>query len=185
MTSNDDVTIIKSTETLSPSDHVTNRIALLENCQAKSNSNPDVEFKDCKAGDLACHSNSMKDCRDQHQLEVRTELELMVDKIKVKRDKNTQIYCSQNYKKKSHRDMINSPIRSINEVLRYNNRESPIKKKAISKVKMMVKELENPTEKDSSRPAIKSLRKSLKKNEKKDAGASQSQPQISTFLIKK
>ena len=49
----------------------------------------------------------------------------------------------------------------------------------------MVKEIENPTDKDSSRPKVKSLRKKLKKNEKTDAGASHSQPQISTFLVKK
>ena len=58
VTSNDDVTIIKSTETLSPSDHVTNRIALLENCQAKSQPKTYTKVDGCKANNLTCQSDS-------------------------------------------------------------------------------------------------------------------------------
>ena len=124
-------------------------------------------------------------CQDQHKPEAKTELELMYNKIRVKKDKNVKIHCSQKSRKKSHKEVVDSPIRSINEVLRYNNRESPINKKSISKVKMMVEDLENPENKDFSRPKVKSLKKRLKKNEKTDVGALHNQPHISTFFCKK
>ena len=50
---------------------------------------------------------------------------------------------------------------------------------------MMVEDLENPENKDFSRPKVKSLKKRLKKNEKTDVGALHNQPHISTFFCKK
>ena len=43
-------------------------------------------------------------------------------------------------------------IKSINEVLKYNSKESPIKKKAISRVKKIVRDLEKTPDKNSRRP---------------------------------
>ena len=84
-----------------------------------------------------------------------------------------QVRCSQLYKIKSHKDEINSPmkhkiegksmslnklhhgkanIKSINEVLKYNSEESPIKKKAISRVTKIVRDLEKTPDKNSRRP---------------------------------
>ena len=175
---------VRSFEVLSPSDHMTNREALGKNCQAKSQLETDNKVEGCTGINLTCQKGLERDCQDQPKPEAKTELELMYDKIRVKKDKNVQIHCSQKVKKKIQKDVVNSP-RSINEVLRYNSRESPIMKKSSSKVKMMVKDLENPGNNDPSRPKVKSLKKRLKKNVKTDVGALQNQPQISTFFGKK
>ena len=125
-------------------------------------------------------TNRVENCQDKLKLETKTELELAYDKIKVKMDKNTR----QKYKKTCQKDKIDSPIRSINDVLKYNSRESPIRKKSVSKVKMMVRDIENPKNSNQSKPFMKSAKKRLKKVENSDAGALHNQPQITTFYGK-
>ena len=125
-------------------------------------------------------TNRVENCQDKLKLETKTELELAYDKIKVKMDKNTR----QKYKKTCQKDKIDSPIRSINDVLKYNSRESPIRKKSVSKVKMMVRDIENPKTSNQSKPFMKSVKKRSKKVEDSDAGALQNQPQITTFFGK-
>ena len=147
--------------------------------------NDDVTSRSLRVLSTGDHvTNRVVNCQDKLKLETKTELELAYDKIKVKMDKNIQSKSSQKYKKTCHKDKVDSPIRSINDVLKYNSRESPIRKKSVSKVKMMVRSIENPKNSNQSKPFIKSAKKRSKKVENSDAGALQNQPQITTFYGK-
>ena len=76
-------------------------------------------------------------------------------------------------------------LRSINEVSKYNNKESPIKKKSKSRVKMIVKELEKKPTNISGKPRIMSSRKKSEKMEVLEDGALLDQPKIKNFFSEK
>ena len=76
-------------------------------------------------------------------------------------------------------------LRSINEVLKYNKKESPIKKKSKSRVKMIVRELEKKPTNISSKPRIMSSRKKTEKKEFLEDGALLHQPKIKAFFNEK
>ena len=74
-------------------------------------------------------------------------------------------------------------VRSINDILKYKPTGSAIKKKEPSKVKLIVRDIENTTWKSRS-PKVRKVRKKQKKLEVLENGASLTQPKLEHFFSK-
>ena len=128
----------------------------------------------------------------------KSELELVFERINQNRIKDLKKKCSPKSPKvtpkksksqkmtprNSSKNISPSNVKSINEILKCNNRNSSVKKKETSKVKMLIRELENPKIRSPLKPKGRISQRKAKLKEIQDNGALSNQAQITNFFGK-